>query len=277
MIASMTAFSAMNVAVRYLGDSYSPFQQVFLRSIFGFLFIAPLLIRNGSHLAFRSSRWGLHFVRALLTYGGVTTWFYALTVMPLVEAVSLHFVLPLFAMVLAMMILKEQVAAHRWIALAVGMVGVLVILRPGTAAIDIMAFVVLASALSYAGGDIAIKMLSKTESPLLIVFSMNMFLVVLSAIPAAFDWSPLKLADAPMIVFLGISGIAAHYCLTKSLAVADASVVVPMEFVRLPIMAVAGYVLFTEVPDSWTVLGAVIIFSGVYYVTWKERGHGAGH
>ena len=271
MTASMACFSAMNVTVRFLAESISPIEQVFLRSVAGFVIMLPILYRRGGMRNLGTARPGLHAVRALLTYLGVASWFYALTHMTLAGAVALHFTLPLFGVAMAAVVLRERLTPPRLIATGAGFVGVLVILRPGVVEIDLLAFVVLFSAASYAGGDIALKALARTESPAFTVFMLNLLLIPMSLVPSLFYWTTPGWADAPGLLVMTVTGLCAHLCLARAFAAADASVVIPMEFVRLPLMAAAGFVFFAETPESWTLLGAAIIFGGIYYMTAKER------
>ena len=271
MFASMICFSAMNVMVRFLVDSISPFEQVFLRSVASFVILAPILYLRGGMRSLRTHRIGLHTVRSIMTYLGVASWFYALVHMTLAEAVALHFTLPLFGVAMAALILRERLTAPRLIATGAGLAGVLVILRPGVIELDLLAFVVLFSAATYAGGDIALKALARTESPALTVLMLNLFLIPMSLVPTLFVWTTPTWADAPALLIMTVTGLGAHIFLARAFAVADASAVIPMEFIRLPLMAGAGFVFFAEVPDSWTLLGAAIIFGGTYYMTAKER------
>ena len=102
---------------------------------------------------------------------------------------------------------------------------------------------------------------------------LNLMMVPMSLIPALFDWSWPGWDDVPLILLLGLTGVSAHYCLARSMALADASIVIPMEFLRLPLLAVAGYYMFNEVPDEWTLAGAVIICAATYYMTRNSKGH----
>ena len=165
MTGSMICFSAMNVSVRFLSDTMSPFEQVFLRSVLSSVVLLPFLWRRGGMSSLKTNRWWLHFFRAVLTYLGVASWFYALVHMPLAKAVSLHFTLPLFGMIMAVFILRERLTLPRAVATVAGLCGVLVILRPGMIELNLLAFVVLFSALTYAGTDIAVKILVPTDSP----------------------------------------------------------------------------------------------------------------
>ena len=267
MIAMVLSFAAMVLCVRLLADSISSVEQVFLRSVFGLVFMLAVMMRHGGLPHIRTRRIGMHFFRAFLTYLGVVTWFYALTRMELAEAVALHFTLPLFGMMFAIVFLKEHVTADRWVATFIGFAGALVIIRPGMVPLDFVSLVVLFSAAAYGAGDVALKKLSASESPALIVLMLNVFMVPMSLVPALFDWTWPGWDDVPLILALGLTGVAAHYCLARSMALADASIVIPMEFLRLPVLAGAGYLLFDEVSDGWTWLGAGIIFTASFYMT----------
>ena len=150
----------MVLCVRLLADTISSVELVFLRSVFGLAFMVAALTRRGGLPRIRTNRLGMHFIRAALTYLGVATWFYALTRMDLAEAVAIHFTLPLFGIVFAIIFLNERVTPDRWIAVLVGFAGALVIIRPGAGAFDFIALVVLLSAAAYGAGDVALKKLS---------------------------------------------------------------------------------------------------------------------
>ncbi len=274
MLGSAGCFSAMILAVRFLADTVPPFQQVFLRSLVSLLIVLPTMAGGlrGAAARFRPDRLGATYLsRALCTFVGVCAWFFALAEMPLAEAVALHFTLPVFALAFAALILRERVTRARWTAVALGFAGVLVILRPGIAAFDVMALVVFLSAAGYAGGDIGTKMLARSESSRLIVLNLNVYLVLFSAVPAALVWRTPALSDWPVILVMGGTAYAAHMCLAQAFRATEASVVIPVEFVRLPITSVAAWFLFAEVPDVWTLVGALVIFAGTWHVTTREH------
>jgi drug/metabolite transporter (DMT)-like permease len=170
-------------------------------------------------------------------------------------------------------VLREHITRVRWMAVVVGFGGVLIILRPGAEAFDIMALVVLLSAAGYASGDIFTKVLSRTEPVRLIVVNLNIYLIVFAAIPTALDWHTPPASDIPMILVMGITAWTAHMCLAQAMKRADASVIIPMEFIRLPITAVGAYIFFAEVPGVWTLVGAAVIFFGTWQLARKEGGH----
>lgn len=276
MIAGTASFSAMIIAVRYLSDTIPPFEQVFLRSVISLAIALPMVmrVRGEAVHTFRPNALGrLYATRALGTFIGVSAWFFAVAAMPLAEAVALHFTLPIFGLILSAVILREKITRPRWMAVVIGFTGVLIILRPGAEAIDIMALVVFLSAAGYASGDISTKLLSRTESARLIVVNLNIYLVVFSAIPTFLDWHTPLAGDIPMVLFMGVSAWTAHMCLAQAMKRAEASVIIPMEFIRLPLTAVAAYILFSEVPGVWTIVGAVVIFAGTWQLAKREGRH----
>tara|TARA_R110002072_G_scaffold1083_47_gene8932 strand:+ start:1189 stop:2055 length:867 start_codon:yes stop_codon:yes gene_type:complete len=276
MTASTASFSAMIIAVRSLSDTIPPFEQVFLRSVISLAIGLPMVIRVWRETAhtFRPDSLGrLYAMRSLGTFVGVSAWFFAVAKMPLAEAVALHFTLPIFGLILSAMILREQITRPRWMAVVIGFIGVLIILRPGAEAIDVMALVVFLSAAGYASGDISTKLLSRTEPARLIVVNLNIYLIVFSAIPTAMDWHTPPVSDIPLILVMGVTAWTAHMCLAQAMKRADASVIIPMEFIRLPLTALGAYVFFTEIPGVWTMVGAAVIFAGTWQLAKREGRH----
>jgi drug/metabolite transporter (DMT)-like permease len=218
----------------------------------------------------RTNRLRLHIFRNGVHYLGNVGWFIGVTLVPLADLSALQFTVPLFTIVLAAVVLRETVGAHRWTATAIGFAGALVIIRPGFAEIGPGTIAVVLSAVFYAASQVSTKSLSRTDSPNLILFYMALIFVPISAVPAAFDWTTPTLADAIPILLLGVFGVLAHACIIRSFAAADASFVMPFDFLRLPIAALFGFVLYLERPDIWVWTGAVIIFGAAYYITRRE-------
>ena len=249
---------------------------MFLRSVIGLLITVPTVIgvlRQASRTLRPDRLGGLYMSRGLCTFTGVSAWFFAIAAMPLAEAVALHFTLPVFGLILSALILREKVTSHRWMTVVIGFIGVLIILRPGVAVLNYMALAVFLSALGYAGGDICTKMLSRTQPSRLIVLNLNIWLIVFASVPTAANWHTLTLSDLPMVLVMGVTAWAAHMCLAQAMKCADASVVIPFEFVRLPITAFSAYVFFTEVPGIWAIVGAGVIFFGTWRLATREGGH----
>jgi drug/metabolite transporter (DMT)-like permease len=259
----------MALAIRDLAPNYSVLQQIFLRSVISLILILPWAIRQGA-ARLRTTRPILHLFRNVVHYVGNLGWFFGVATIPLADVAALQFTLPLFTVILAALVLREQVGPHRWLAVVVGFAGALVIIRPGFETVGVGTLAVLGSAAFYAASQASSKALSATESPQAVLFFMAVIFVPVSAIPAATQWTPLEWADAPAILVLGVTGYLAHFSIIRAFAAADASFVMPFDFMKLPISAALGYLLYREFPDLWTWTGAVIIFGATWYITWRE-------
>ena len=272
MLGAALFFSASVGFVRYLSDFMSTFEIVFFRQIMGLAFMLPWLMRTGMAAA-RTNRLPLQGMRAVLSYLGMLSSYYSFTLIPIADAVALQFTTPLFTTVLAIIFLKEVVGLHRWSAILFGFAGVLIIVRPGFEELDLGMLVAICAAVFYASSNVANRALSRTESTAVILFYGFMLQIPMAAIPAAMTWVTPGWSVVPPLLGFGIVSIAAQWCLTRALAAADASLVEPVMFVRLPFVSMIGYVLFTEIPDAWTWVGAAVIFVSTVVLARREALH----
>lgn len=268
MIAAAAALTAMAVCIRYL-PLYSVLLMIFLRNVINLGLMAPSLMRQGRDVV-RTEKLGLHALRNIFLYTGNVAWFYGVTKIAIADVAALQFTSPLFTAIIAAIFLGERFGGHRLIAIVVGFAGALLIIRPGIIPVNIGTLSILAAAVLYSGAHVVTKRLSDTESGSTVVFYMSVTILVYSAIPAFFVWQTPTLPDLPWILGLGVTGYATHYCITRSMACADATFVIPFDFMRLPFSAALGWVLFSETLDIWTVGGALIIFAAGYYSTVRE-------
>ena len=268
MIAAAAALTAMAVCIRYL-PAYSVLLMIFLRNVINLVLMAPSMIRQGKSMIV-TQRLGTHALRNLFLYSGNVAWFYGVTLIALADVASLQFTSPLFTAVIAAAFLGEKIGGHRMVAILVGFAGALIIIRPGMIPINLGTVMILIAAFLYSCAHVVTKRLSDTESGSTVVFYMSVTILVYSAIPAFFVWQSPAWADMPAMIGLGITGYATHYCITRSLAVGDASFVIAFDFMRLPFSALLGWLLFREMLDTWTVAGALIIFAAGYYSTMRE-------
>lgn len=269
MFAAAVFFSTSVGFVRQLSDTLSTFEIVFIRQLMGITFMIPWLWRIGIS-AMRTSRIPLLTFRALLSYLGMLASYYSYTLIQLADAVSLQFTTPLFTVILAIIFLKEVVGLHRWTALVVGFIGVAIIVRPGFTDINIGVPIAILAAVFYAGSNVANRALASTEATSVIMFYGFLLQIPMAAVPAVLTWvTPGWEHILPLLGF-GIVAFGAQYCLTRSFAVADASLVEPVMFVRLPLVAIIGYFVFSQSPDVWTWVGAVVIFSSTYILARLE-------
>ena len=269
MTVAALIFSIMNYLVRLAAEELEPMQIAFFRNLFALAFMLPWLTRVGfAGLATR--RLKTHFTRACLGLGAMVCWFYAVALLPLAEAVSLNFTVPLFATAGAAIFLGETVRARRWTATGVGFLGVLVILRPGFAETTAITALPIVAALFMAASSLFVKSLSRTESASVVVFYMNLFLTPLSLVPALFVWRTPSWEAMGILIMLGSLAALAHIALTRSYASADASAVMPFDYMRLPFVAVIAFLAFGELPDLWTWVGAGIIAASAIYIAHRE-------
>ena len=270
MTIAIIFFSVMTVFIRMLTVDIPAHQIVFIRGVFSAALLIPWLASQGLQSLY-TRRFPMLMGRGVLTSIGLVTWVYGISKIPLAEAVALHFTLPLFGILLAAYFLGETLTTHRWVVTIVGFFGALVILRPGIGAVDLVSLVVLISALAYAGTGVQTKILVRTETSAAIVFYVSVFSAVAFAIPCFFSWAAPTLIQWIILIAVAVLNVFAQSCMNRAFAQADASFILPFDFLRLPFAALAGLFLFAEVPDLWTLLGAAIIFSATYYNTLRER------
>lgn len=270
MTAASVFIAVSAICVRQLSGGFSSFQLVFLRAVIGTLLLSPWMFRMARVGTLRTTRLPLYIFRTGLSYTGMVCVFYGIGHMPIGEVYSLLFLVPLITVVLAVLLLKEHAGAHAWLACIVGFCGALVILRPGIIAISLAAGAVLVTAVCYASVNICIKSLSRTDTPVQITIYGYCIALPLSFVPALFVWKTPGWEDLPWILALGGFQTLGGLCHARSVHAADARVVQPFNFLRLPVSVLLAWWLFTELPSPWTWLGAAMIFAASYYVLYRE-------
>jgi drug/metabolite transporter (DMT)-like permease len=269
MSGAAVAFSAMAGFIRLATEELHPFEVVFFRNLFGLLIMTPWLMRAGLRVL-STEHMGLYLWRTVLGIFAMMGWFWALTVMPLAEAVSLSFTAPLFIAVGAAVFLGEVVRARRVSATIIGFLGTLIILRPGTEAISPASMVIIASAALMAGSALIIKRLALYDPPDTIVTWMVVMLTPVSLIPALFVWQTPSLQTWIWMFLVGLCGTVGHMLFTRSFKVAEVTAVVPFDFLRLPCTALIGFLAFNEEVDMYTWIGAMVIFGAGVYIAHRE-------
>lgn len=269
MVVSTLFFGAMAVTIRYASQTLPTFEIAFFRNAFGLLALLPMLVRGGASV-FRTQQLPRYFVRSAIGIGSMLCGFWAIGHLPLSQAISLSYSTPLFVTVLAVFWLGEQVRMRRWAAVVIGFLGVLVIVRPGTTGFSLGSLVAVTAAVFSAVVAIQIKQLSRVDPADTIVFYTYVFWVPLSLFPALFVWQWPQGMDWLWLVATGLFGTIAQLLWTRALRMGDVSALTPISFVQLPVVAVAGYLLFGEKLDRWTVLGAAIIFAANAYIAHRE-------
>lgn len=265
MSSAALLFALVYVTVRRLSEGLPIAELVLLRALMGIAFMLPWLMRSGM-AGLRTGRPGMYVWRTVTAYSGMLCWFYALAEMTLAGATSLMFTMPLFTILLAGMVLQERVGPHRWLATVAGFAGALVIIRPGIIEVGIASLAALYTAMSYAATNIMTKSLTRTESTNAVVFYNFALMAVIAVIPAAIYWKTPVWEDGLWILAFGILSALAQQCVTRAYAAAPASAVSPFNFLKLPFVAVIGFVMFAELPDGWTWAGAALIIASTWYI-----------
>ncbi|MGI1663296.1 DMT family transporter [Palleronia sp. KMU-117] len=272
MTGAIVSFSLMAVAGRAVSGELDTFEIMMYRSFVGVVLVigvAGLLGRLGE-VTTRDLH--VHGVRNLFHFTGQNLWFWAITMIPLAQVFALEFTSPIWVTLLAPLVLGERLTRMRLLAAVLGFLGILMVARPGAGDLSPGVTAAAASALCFAGSILLTKRLTRTETITCILVWLTVMQAGLGLLTAGWDGDIALPSSrtAPWLLAIGCAGLMAHLCLTNALSVAPASVVVPMDFARLPAIAVIGMLLYGEPLDAWVVLGALVIFGANYLNIWTE-------
>jgi drug/metabolite transporter (DMT)-like permease len=252
----------MAIAGREATRELNVFQIMEVRSLLGFLLLSPLIHRAGGFSAFRTTRLPQHIARNLIHYAAQLGWFFALTLIPIGQVVAIEFTMPIWTAILAASFLSERMTSWKITAIVLGLVGVIMIVRPATGEINPGQLIALGAAVGFGISMTLVKSLTRTDSALSILFWMLVVQSVAGFIPTLYVWSWPSAYVWGWVVVIAVCGTFSHYCLASAMRHADATIVVPMDFLRVPLTAAAGWLLYSEQLDAWTVCGAALILFG---------------
>lgn len=269
MLGSTLLFALMAVAIRLASETLHTFEIAFFRNFFGLIAALPLLLRHGPGLL-RTTQLPRYVFRCVVGVVSMFCGFWAIGHLPLAQAVSLSYSTPIFVTIAAVLLLHEQVRARRWAAVAIGFLGVMVIVRPFSGEFSAGTLVAIAAAVLSGIVSIQIKQLSATEPADRIVFYTTLLWVPMSLLPALAVWEWPRGIAWVWVVAAGFLGTGGHMLWTRALKLGDVSALTPISFMQLPVVAVAGYLLFGEAVDRWTAIGAGIIFAANAYIAHRE-------
>lgn len=269
MSAAVLSFALMAIAVRELLRHMGILEILFWRTGVALLIAGAVALRQGP-ATIRTRRLPLHGARALVHLGGQFCWMYAIGALALATVFAIEFTMPVWTALLAFLFLGERLTPNRVVMLVLGLVGIAIILRPGVGSFHPAALVMLFGALLYAGNIIFTKSLSATDSAIAVTFWMSVVQAPLTLLAALPGWVLPQAVDIPWIAGIGAGSFAAHYSMTRAMKHADATVVVPIDFTRLPLIAVVGAAFYGEPFDPMVLVGAAVIFAGTYYSLRRE-------
>lgn len=270
MIIGCAFLAILGGLIRALSDSgLAVFEIVFLRNLAGLLVLTPWFMRNGL-TGLKTGRPGLFFVRGAFGFVSMLAWFFAVTEIPLAEAVALNFTAPIFGTLLAILILKEVVRFRRWMAILIGFVGAMIILRPGAIEMTPGAYAAIFAAATMACSITCVKMLSGTESTPSIVAWTQIIILPMSMIPAFMVWQTPTWDQLLLVAGMGLCATFGHLFFTRAFALADSTYVLPFDFFRLIFSAIIGFAFFSQEPDFFVWIGAAVIFVSSVYIAMRE-------
>ncbi len=258
----LLAMLVLAIAGRETTRELAVFQIMEMRSVIGLILFWPLVLRSGGLAAMRTRRLGQHILRNTVHYASQFGWLVALTMIPLAQLVAIEFTMPIWTALLAVAVLGERMGLWKSAAVALGLVGVAIIVRPQAGAIAPGQMIALVAAVGFAISVITVKVLTRTESTVAIVFWMLVVQSVLGLLPAVQVWQWPSAQVWPWVIVISICGTFSHFCMARAMLYADATVVVPMDFLRVPLTALIGWWLYAEGIDAYTLLGAGLILGG---------------
>ncbi|MFA8384303.1 MAG: DMT family transporter [Pelagibaca sp.] len=272
MIGAIVSFTSMAIAGRAVSLDLDTFEIMMYRSLIGVVIVVSVATVAGTLHQVRAQKLGLHFVRNISHFAGQNLWFYSITVIPLAQVFALEFTSPLWVMLLAPFVLGERLTRTQVIAAVIGFVGILIVTRPSPETFHIGLVTAAMAAIGFAGSAVFTRRLTRTETITCILFYLTVMQALMGIAFAGFDGDIAlpTAANIPWVVVIAVAGLVAHFCLTTALSLAPATIVMPIDFARLPVIAIVGMLIYAEPLDPFVLLGAVLIFGANYFNIWSS-------
>ncbi len=258
----LTAMLLLMVAGREITRELHVFQLMEMRSVIGLFMLYPMIHAHGGLAAMRTSRPLAHIGRNIVHYAAQFGWFLALTLIPLAQVVAIEFTMPIWTALLAVLFLNERLNAWKILAIVLGLIGVIIIVNPGSAQVSSGQLLMVGVAIGFGASIVLVKSLTRTDSGVTIVFWMLVIQSAIGLLPALYYWQMPSAHLWPWILLIAFCGTYSHYCMAQAMRYADATVVVPMDFLRVPLSATVGWLLYSEQLDAATIAGAALILTG---------------
>lgn len=262
--------SVLIAIVRHLSEHFHVFFIVMMRNFFALAFFIPLMVKNPRHL-FKTKKIHLHLLRNFNGLIAMLVWFYTITLIPLPEAVSFTFIVPIITTLAAIFFLKEKVHARVWIALTIGFIGVIIIIRPGFHEFKFAYLLAIITTFLWSISNVIVKKMTNTDRPETIVAYMSLIMLVLSIPLGMTHLASMNFSDVFWLAMLGLFSNLSHMSMSTAFSKADLSVVQPFDFTRLIFTSIISYFAFGEVLDFWSGLGALVILIGTIFVAPKGK------
>ncbi len=266
MIGAIAAFTTMAIAGRAAALDLDTFEIMLYRSCVGLMIVLIVGGAAGTLHQIKPQQIPLHTARNLAHFAGQNLWFYAITVIPLAQVFALEFTTPIWVILLSPLILRERITSIGGFAALAGFIGILIVARPGSTTLNAGLIAAALCAICFALTAIFTRKLTRTQTITCILFYLTSLQLIFGLITAGFDGDIAlpSVTTLPWVILIGCAGLLAHFCLTTALAIAPATVVMPIDFARLPIIAVVGIILYQEPIDIWVIVGGALIFGANY-------------
>lgn len=272
MTGAIASFTSMAVAGRAVSFDLDTFEIMLYRSFVGVLIVVAVAGYAGTLGQINRRHMSTHVIRNVAHFTGQNLWFYALTLIPLAQVFALEFTTPLWILLLSPLVLGERLTPIRALSAILGFIGILIVARPEVTSVNLGVVAAAASAVGFAFSVMLTRKLTRSETTTCILFYLTTMQAVLGIVCAGYDGDITlpSASTAPWLVLIGCAGLLAHFCLTKALMLVPATVAVPIDFARLPVIAVIGMLFYNEPLDIFVFFGALIIFGGNYLNIWSE-------
>lgn len=272
MTGAIASFSSMAVAGRELSGIHDTFEMMMYRSFIGLVIVSAVITATGRWAEITTRSMGTQVMRNAAHFTGQNLWFFAVSLIPLAQVFALEFTTPIWVIVLAPFVLGEALTRLKFLAAVLGFIGILIVARPSPETINAGVITAASSAIFFALTLMLTRKLTRTETIACILFWLTLLQAIMGMVAVGYDgrivWPSGQ--TAPWLVVIGLAGLLAHFCITNALAIAPATIVVPFDFARLPVIFVVGWLLYDEALDIWVATGAVVIFSAIYLNVWSQ-------
>lgn len=271
MIFMTACFSSLDATAKYISSELPLLMVLWGRYVFHFLFVTLFFLRGAPRDIIYTQRIKLQILRSILIFGAGVTFWRALMFLPLADCVVIAFASPLLVTALSVPLLGERVGIHRWGAVIFGLFGVMFVIRPGMRIVHWASILPLIAALFYANFQITTRILGRIDNALTSLFYTSVGGLILSSIAVLFVWVSPSFEQWLILMLLGFLGAVGHYFMIKAFELAPVSLLAPFDYITLIWAMLLGFVLFGDLPDAWTIMGAIIISSSGLYLIKRER------